>query len=177
MPFMQAAVDKPFGFRPYDEVLRVSPYYKDASAVAIYPGDAVILETDGGLGVASANSTNIVGVAAEYSAASTEKTDFLVYDHPEQRFVVQDDSDTTHMTRASEGENVSIVTTTGDTTTLQSRQEIDSSTSATTAALPIKVLRLHPIENSSYASGAGTMRKWVVKINNHLHSGYQQVGI
>lgn len=177
MPWMQAAVDKPFGFRPYGRVLRITPYYKDSGAVAIYPGDAVILETDGGIGVAATGSVNIIGVAAMYSAASTEVTDFLVYDHPDQLFMVQDDSDTTNMARANEGNNVNIVTTTGDTLTLESRQEIDSDTAATTATLAIKVHRLHPIEASSYASAAGTQRKWVVSINNHLLSAYQQVGI
>ena len=177
MPWMQAAVDKPFGFRPDGRVLRLTPYYKDSSAVAIYPGDVVILETDGGIGVAVTGSVNIVGVAAMYSAASTEENNFLVYDHPEQLFYAQDDSDTTNMARANEGNNANIVTTTGSTTTLESQQEIDSSTAATTATLAIKIHRLHPIEASSYASAAGSPRKWVVSINNHLLSGYQQVGI
>lgn len=177
MPWMQAAVDRPFGFRPYNRVLRITPYYKDSDAVAIYPGDVVILETDGGLGVAATGSTDIIGVAAEYSAASTEKTDFLVYDHPDQLFMVQDDSDTAHMARANEGNNVNIVVTTGDTATLESRQEIDSSTAATTGSLAIKVVRLHPIENHSYASAAGSPRKWIVKINNHRLAGYQTAGI
>lgn len=177
MPWMQAAVDKPFGFRPYDKELRLGYYYKDAAAVAIYPGDVVIFETDGGLGVAATGSTNIIGVSAGYSAASTEVAEFPVWDHPDQLFVVQDDSAGTAMTRAEEGLNVNIVTTTGDTTTFQSLQEIDSSTAATTAALAIKVHRLHPVEARSYASAVGTMRKWIVSINNHFLSAYQQAGI
>ena len=40
-----------------------------------------------------------------------------------------------------------------------------------------KVLALHPIEGMSYATTTGENRKWVVKINNHLYAGYQQVGI
>lgn len=179
MPFMQAAVDKPFGFLPYDRVNSCRAYSKDSSAVAIYPGDAVILETDGGIGVAATGSTNIIGVAAMYSPASTAEPNFLVYDDPEQLFMVQDDNNTTQMAEAQVGNNVNIVTTTGDTSTLRSLQEIDSSTAATTAALAIKVLGLHPVEGRSFASAAGdtSQRKWIVKINTHLFSAYQQLGI
>ena len=177
MPWLRAATDNPSGFHPHGPVLRVTPYSKDASAVAIYPGDVVILETDGGIGVSVTNSTNIVGVAAEYSAASTAKTDFLVYDHPEQLFWAQDDGDTTQMAETEVGNNTPIVTTTGSTTTLQSLHEIDSSGAGTTASLPIKIHGLHPIEARSFATTTGQQRKWVVSLNNHLHSAYQQVGV
>ena len=175
--FLIKATDHPFGAIPYDGVLSVQGYSKDGAAVAIYPGDFVIMETDGGIGVAVTGSTNIIGVAAEYSAVSTAKTDFLVYDHPEQKFAIQDDADTTGMTEASIGNNANITVTTGNTTTLRSQHEIDSSTSATTATLALKILGLHPIENRSFASSTGTWRTWVVKINNHFWSAYQQVGV
>ena len=175
--FLIKATDHPFGAIPYDGVLSVQGYSKDGAAVAIYPGDFVIMETDGGIGVAVTGSTNIIGVAAEYSALSVAKTDFLVYDHPEQKFYIQDDGDTTGMTEASIGNNANIVTTTGNTTTLRSQVEIDSSTSATTASLALKILGLHPIENRDFASSTGTQRTWIVKINNHFWSAYQQVGV
>lgn len=178
MPWMQAAVDRPFGFRPYGRVLRVSPYRKGSDASAIYPGDVVVLSTDGQVDPATtAAPVNIVGVAAEYSAASTAKNDFLVYDHPEQLFYVQDDGDTTNMAETNVGNNVNLITTTGDTSTLQSLQEIDASSAATTATLAMKVHQLHPVENYSFASAAGSPRKWVVSINNHVMSAYQQLGI
>ena len=177
MPWMRANVDAPFGARPYGPVLRVGAYNKDASAAAIYPGDVLIMETDGGLAVSTVTATNIIGVAAEYSAASTAKTDFLVYDHPDQLFMIQDDSDTTNMDEASVGLNVDLITTTGSTTTLQSLHEIDSSSAATTAGLAMKVLYLHPVEARSFATAAGTMRKWVCRINAHLYGGFEVTGI
>ena len=177
MGYLIPATDHPFGAIPYDGVLSVNPYNKDSAAVAIYPGDFVIMETDGGIGVAVTGSTNIIGVAAEYSAASTAKTDFLVYDHTEQKFAIQDDSTVTGMTEASVGTNANIVTTTGNTTTLRSQVEIDSDTAANTAALALKILHLHPVENRSFATTTNQQRTWVVKINNHFHSAYQQLGV
>lgn len=178
MPWMQSNVDKPFGFRVYDQVLRIGHYRVGSDASAIYPGDIVVMSSDGQIDVATtANPVNIVGVAAAYNAASTAQDRFPVYDHPEQRFVVQDDGDTTNMTESSQGNNVGLITTTGDTSTLQSQQEIDSSSAATTATLAIKVHQLHPVEGASYASAAGSPRKWIVSINNHLWSAYQQLGI
>lgn len=175
MPWIRPGVDTPFGFRPYGEVLSIGEYYKDSSAAAVYPGDAVILETDGGVIPAAASSPNIIGVAASYSAASTEDT-VLVYDHPDQLFIVQDDSDTTGMTRASEGANADMVVTTGDTTTLQSKHELDSSSVETTAGLAVKVMRLHPME-TSYATTTAEQRKWIVKFNSHLWGGADKEAI
>lgn len=169
MPWMRPGTDGPFGFRPYDKVLRVTPYLKDASAAAIYPGDALILETDGGVIPATVSATNIVGVAAEYSPATTAKTDFLVYDHPDQLFYVQDDSDTTQMAETEVGTNVDMITTTGDTLTFQSLHEIDSSSAATTAGLAVKVMGLHPMEARNFATAAGQPRKWVVQFNAHIY--------
>jgi hypothetical protein len=177
MPYLRKAVDAPFGFMPHGPVLSVRGYYKDASAGAIYPGDAVILETDGGIDQAATSSANIIGVAAEYSAASTEKVGFLVYDHPDQEYVVQDDSDTTPLTRAEEGENCNITVTDGNTTTLRSQHELDSDTGDTTSSLAVKIIKLHPCEEASYASAAGSPRRWIVKFNSHLWGGAEQTGI
>lgn len=177
MPWLRANVDIPFGALPYDQVLGISGYYTDTAVAAIYPGDVVIQETDGGIAVSAASSAVMVGVAAQYQAATLENTNFLVYDDPSQRFVMQDDGDTTAMTRASIGLNADLVVTTGDTTLLRSRHEIDSSSAATTAGLAVKVIRLHPIENNSYASAAGSPRKWVIILNEHLYSGFEVAGV
>lgn len=168
MPWLRKAVDTPFGAIPYGPVRRVNSYYKDASAAAIYPGDFVILETDGGLAVAAASSTNIIGVAAMYSPASTAENNFLVYDHPEQEFVCQDDGDTTHMARTEEGLRFDLTVTTGDTTTLRSKHEIDSNTATANSTSPILVRRLHPIEEDGYATAAGSQRRWICKIAQHF---------
>jgi len=171
MPYMRKAVDAPFGAMPYGGVMRIGAYHKDASASAIYPGDFVIYEVDGAIAAAASDSTQIIGVAAEYSAASTAKADFLVYDHPDQLFMIQDDSDTTHMAATEVAANTFLITTTGDTTTLRSKHEIDSSLVNTTATMPVKIVELHPIEDGSYAAAAGSPRKWIVKINSHVLGG------
>ena len=177
MPWLRAATDVPFGALPYDQVLGISGYYTDTAVAAIYPGDVVIQETDGGIAVSAASSAVMVGVAAQYQVAATENNNFLVYDHPNQRFTMQDDGDTTGMTRASIGLNADLVVTTGDTTLLRSLHEIDSSSVATTAGLAVKVLRLHPIENNSYATTTGQQRKWVIILNEHLYSGFEVAGV
>ena len=177
MPWLRAATDNPFGALPYDQVLGIQGYYTDTAAGAIYPGDVVIQETDGGITVSAASSNVQVGVAAQYQAASTENNNFLVYDNPKQRYTMQDDSDTTGMTRASIGLNADLVVTTGDTTTLRSLHEIDSSSVATTAGLAVKVLKLHPIETNSYATTTGQWRKWVIILNSQLYGGFEVAGV
>ena len=178
MPYLQRATDNPFGAIPYGEVRSVRPYLKDASAVAIYPGDFVILETDGGVGVATTGSTTILGVAAEYSAASTRKVDFMVYDHPNQEFTLQDDGAVTAMDEATgPGLKANITVTTGDTTLLRSLHEIDSDTAATTSTLALSIKGLHPIEDGSYATTTGQQRKWVVTVNNHIFGYIGRTGI
>ena len=169
MPWNRPATDTPFGFRPYGAVLRVRPYLKDASAAAIYPGDVLIPEADGGVAVAGVSATNTLGVAAEYSAASTAKNDFMVYDHPDQLFYVQDDGDTTAMSETEIFLNVDMITTTGDTATFQSLHEIDSSSAATTVGLACKVLGLHEMEGRSFATTTGQQRKWIVQFNAHFY--------
>ena len=171
MPYLQKATDNPSGFHPYDAVLRIGTYWKDSSAAAIYPGDALVMESDGGIAVAGVSPAQaVIGVAAEYSVVSTEKKDFLVYDHPDQLFWVQDDGDTTAMTEAQLGQNVDMITTTGDTTLLRSKHELDSSSADVTAGIACRVVRLHPIEADSYATAAGSPRKWVVQFNPDTHA-------
>lgn len=172
MPYLKRATDNPFGFQPHDAVLRTTAYVKDSDAAAIYPGDAVVLANDGHVEVAAAADTNILGVAAMYSAASTQELNFLVYDHPDQLFVVQDDSDTTHIAETNIGNNGDIVATTGDTTLLRSRHELDSSNVAatTTATAQVRVIGQHPVEERSFATAAGSPRKWIVKFNEHLYA-------
>ena len=177
MPYLKAATDHPFGAIPYGRVLSVGAYNKDASGGAIYPGDFVIQETDGAIAIATTGSTQIIGVAAEYSAATTAKTDFLVYDASDQEFAIQDDSDTTGLTEASIALNANITVTTGDTTLLRSKHEIDSNTSTTSNVLALKVMGLHPIEARNFATTTAQQRTWIVKINTHFWSPWQQTGI
>lgn len=169
MPFLRKATDNPFGFQPHDKVLRITAYHKDASAGAIYPGDAVKLADDGCVEVAAATDVNILGVAAMYSAASTEVLEFLVYDHPQQLFVVQDDATGDHLAETHIGNNCDIVATSGDTTLLQSRMEIDSSGDGTSTA-QFRIVAMHPVEERSFATTTGQHRKWIGYFNEHIYA-------
>ena len=169
MPWLRKATDTPFGLRPYDEVKRIRPYNKTTAIAAIYPGDAVIKAAGNTIDVGAASSTQYLGVAAMYSPISTAEANFLVYDHPDQLFVIQDDSDTTAMTSTHSGMNCDLTVTTGDTATFQSKHELDSNTAAITAGLAMKVLGLHEIEDNSYATATGNPRKWIVQFNAHYY--------
>lgn len=164
MPYLRANTDAPFGAMPHDGVLRIRPYNKAAGyATRVFPGDFVVLASDGNVNVAAAGDTNLLGVAVEGSAASTAKTDFLVYDHPEQLFTVQADDGGTALAQTNIGNNCDILATTGDTTTGRSLHEIDQST-AGTATAQLRLVALDPIEAGTF----GANRKYVVKINEHI---------
>ena len=175
MPWQRRAVDAPMGFRPYDHVRRIQEYRLDSGNAAIYPGDLVGMAADGTVDTITETASPILGAAAGYVAAAAGTT-VLVYDHPNQLFLVQDDSATTAMTAMSEGTTADVVMTTGSTTTFQSLQEIDSDlVNAGTKA--IKVHRLAPCEAGSYASAVANQRRWVVSINPRFHQYATQSGV
>ncbi len=177
MPFIRANVDAPFGAIPYEGPARLTEYRTDVGAAAIYPGDLVGQMADGAVDtIGSATASMILGVAAHYVAAAATST-ILVYDDPDQRFVMQDDGDTTAMTALSEGANALPILTTGNTTSLRSRHEIDSSSISTLTAFPLHIQRLHPVEGGSYASAAGSPRRWIVNINPGYHQLATSSGI
>lgn len=165
MPYLRAAADAPFGALPTGEIKRLRAYRKDASASRIFPGDFVKMESDGNIAVATAGD-RLLGVAADPSANATADTEVMVYDDQDQLFVIQDDSDTTNVAETNIGNNADIVATTGNTTTGRSNHELDSDTAGTGTA-QLRMLGLHPIEAGSFASAAGSPRRWIVRINEH----------
>ena len=170
MPFNRPASDTPFGLLPLGNPMSVRSYLKDSSASRIFEGDVVLLSNDGCVDVAATGTeTNIVGVAAQGSAASTEEN-VLVYDHPNQEYMVQDDSDSGFVTQTNVGNNAAIVVTTGNTSTGRSKHELDISSAGASAA-PLHIKGLHGCE-TSFATAAGSPRRLVVKINagNHVHA-------
>lgn len=172
MPYLRNNVDAPFGAMPYDKVLRISPYNKAAGyATRIFPGDFVVLAADGNVNVAAAGDTNILGVAAMNSPASTAEANFLVYDHPDQLFVCQADDGGTALAQTNVGNNCDILATTGDTTTGRSLHEIDQSTAVATAA-NVRIMELHPVEDAF-----GANRKYIIMITEHILRPAGTVGI
>lgn len=155
-----ANADRPRGAKPTNREARVSKYQAGG---AIYPGDFVKFDSDGEVVAASASNA-LCGVAAGYAAAQGDE--ILVYDAPDQEFVVQADSaDIDAQTDINL--NYNIVATAGNSTYKMSRMELDGDTGATTATLPLKLLRIDDrIDNA-----LGASVDCIVVINNHQRKG------
>jgi hypothetical protein len=87
--------------------------------------------------------------------------------------VGQEDGDTTPLTLAGIGSNVDIINPGADATTGNSLMEIDSTTVATTATLPLRLLGLHTVPGNELASvdAAKPWTDWRVTFANHARSG------
>lgn len=153
--------DRPQGAAPFGEPLRVTNY---VAAAACYPGDFLAQESGGQVTPASAGATGLIGVAASYQ--STAAGEVLVWDHPDQRFVVQSDS-TNPDAQTDIGLNYDIVATAANTTYKASRHELDDNTGATDSNLPLKLLGIE----RQVGDALGANAKCVVKINNHQLAG------
>jgi hypothetical protein len=147
--------DMPSGFSPKGQVLRSNKYVAGST---VYPGDAVTLDATGRVSAATAGQA-LCGVSETYAVAGE---DVIVSDHPDQLFAAQGD-DASIAAQTDCGLNYDIVATAGDSSFKQSRMEIDASTKATTATLPIKVLGLEPSVGNAFGANA----RVICKINNH----------
>lgn len=161
-----ANLDRPRGAEPKGKPLRENAY---VAGEAIYRGD-LLKKANTGKVVRAAASDALIGVAAA-SAAADEKV--LVWDHPDQQFVMQaDGGDIDAQTDILL--NYDFVVASPDTTYSISRTEVDSSTGDTTATLPLKLLAVD--ERPDNALGAQV--DCIVKINNHqLASGTGTAGV
>lgn len=143
------------GFKPHGKLKQANVYQAGGT---IYEGDAVKLDS-GGQVVQAAASDALLGVALAYA---TSGQNVLVADDPSQLFVCQAD-DGTIDAQTDLNLNYDIVVAAANTTYRRSGMEIDASTQATTATLPIKVLRVLPaIDNA-----LGAQVDVICKINNH----------
>lgn len=151
--------DQPVGFSPMGETLRCRQY---VAASAIYPGDCVTMNSSGQVAVAAAGDA-LVGVAAEYcSVAGPVK----VWDDPQQEFKANA-SATEIDAQTDINLNYNILANSPSTTYKVSRQELDSSSGATTATLQMKLLRI----DSRPDNALGANVDCVVVINNHQLKG------
>jgi hypothetical protein len=148
--------DQPKGAEPFGRIGRLSEYVADAT---IYPGDLVKLHADGTVTPAAAGDAS-VGVAATYAAADAQ---VLVYDDPDQLFVIQSDDASEPSAQDDIGLNYNIVVGSANATYRRSAMELDGSTGATTATLPLRLIRILPAVDNALGANA----KCVVKINNH----------
>lgn len=149
--------DRPRGFKPHEEVLRLSSY---TAGGIIYPGDAVKMNASGKIVVAAAGDA-LRGVAANY--ASADGAAVSVWDDPDQKFQVQA---STSVAAADVGLNYDILATAGNATYKQSRQEMDSTVSVTsgiTGSAQLRLVGIAPEVNN--APGADV--DCIVLINEH----------
>jgi len=155
-----ANADLPIGARPYKTVMRMRTYRADA---AVGQGDLVKQKAGDGSGTGlridvepSTTGGASIGVAAHAASAGD---DVAVYDHPDQIYEMQ--ADGSDIGNADDiGKNYDIIATTGS-------MEIDSSSRATTATLPLKLMAvINRIDNA-----LGLNVKCAVKINNHQLAG------
>ena len=181
--------DAPFGLRPVRTGISAQQqnrYRIDNNyGTAIFQGDLVKVVTGGGIErvTASPGTDLILGVfnGCNYTDPTTGKPTWSAYypggvaasdiiadviDDPNATFEVQ--ADDTFPVADLMG-NFNIVATAGDTTSGISRVELDVTTGATTATLPLKAIDISQDPENSDVSSANT--NVIVKINNHLFSG------
>ena len=153
-------------------------------ATAIFQGDMVETLTAGTIGVKAAGETDaVLGVfnGCRYTDPTTGKETFSNYypgsiaaadieayviDAPDVVYEIQAD-DTFPVTDLFG--NFDIVAGTGDTNSGMSRTELDVTTGATTATLPLKAIDISQDPENSDTGAANT--NVMVIINNHLLSG------
>lgn len=145
----------PRGFEPYGRIYEFNVYQAQAT---IYPGDLVKQHSAGQVAPAAASDA-IKGVAMTYAASGA---DVLVADHPDQRFTCQGD-DSTIDAQTDIGLNYDFVVGSASTTYRRSGMQVDASTQATTATLPLKLIGI----DRSVDNALGSYVKGIYRINNH----------
>lgn len=156
-------------------------FIPSTDGTAVYVGDFVKLagsaSTDGYATVTRAAAADaLVGVvigfrvnpgdlnlSGSYRAASTDRY-ALVVDDPDVVFEIQEDAVGGALAVTDISLNADFVATAGSSTTGRSAEQLDTSTKATTAALPLKILGfVDRVDNEIGSSNA----KVLVLINNH----------
>ena len=187
-------VSAPYGFQPINRIggnpyagsTRLVPIVSSGglTSAAMFDGDLVELTSAGtcqvvASGTAAAQAlgvcvgvqyTNSMGqiVQAQYAPAGASNAVAYVVDDPTALFkVVVCSSGTTTATlgRTAVGQNTSVILNTGSATSGDSAQAI-SSTTATTATLPIRIVDVVP----ETATGADAYVELIVKINTHTYN-------
>ena len=193
-----ANVDRPGGLTPV-KYASGAPYngafntylVQAADATAIYIGDIVDLDGDGGgagevvfgvdvEGIASVTKAAVAGpilgvvigfspdqdnLAKRYRAASEARL-VKVADDPNLLFEVQEVSGGTALTSAAIGLNTNLVGTGGSTITGLSAVEVDNTTEATTNTLAVRLVGLSKRPDNAFGEHA----KWLVQINDHRNA-------
>lgn len=126
-----ANIDNPKGFIPYKSktgTISSRTYLSDGSA-AIFKGDPVKKDGSGRVLSITATGDSPMGVAAHHVAA-TAGLEVKVYDDLVNTTFITQSDDATLTDNTSNGNFFDITVTTGDTTTLRSKMELDGNGSA-----------------------------------------------
>lgn len=166
-----ANYDQPQGLRPYGDVKSLNVYQ---SGSAVYPGDALKRDANGQVvPVAvdgSAYAASCCGVAMSYASASGQ--DVIVSDNPNQYYIVQADS-TEIDAQTDMNLNYKILATAPDTTYKKSLMELQSSSAATTATYPLRLISIY----RDVKNALGAQVDCIVKINAHEQNSVGTDGI
>lgn len=192
---MARNLDNPMGLQIWGVLRRATLYaIQTAPTIAFYHGDPVqhggtILSTATGHrtivedgGIIAASDRILGGVVAVFDkdmdplaympvgtvGDSTVAGYLMVADHPEQEFVIQEDAETTPIPKDSAEMNtdfIIVALNAGDTGTGLSSAEIDSSDTATTLGLHLRLHYPHP--DDTVPATATYHTRWIVTINAH----------
>lgn len=194
-----ANVSRVWGFRPVKH-LNGSPYngqfnlyFVPASdGTAMFAGDLVKLagsaSADGyptvAQGTASAAAVGVVvgfvvdpanlNTPGGYRAASTARY-AMVADATDVVYEVQEDAVGGALAVADVGLNADVVVGAGSTSTGQSGMQLDTSTKATTATLPLKILGF--VNRPDNEIGSANAKVWVTINNHQLGAGTGAAGV
>lgn len=181
-----ANVNARMGLRPINapngNTPKVGEYVHPASGAAIYEGAPVYRGETGVVALVSTITTfiahSIVGVAAAHSASTSAAKNVLVYDDPDQLYLLQAD-DNSIITEANKqlyigrffALTIGTGTSIGNTTTGQSRVQLDASSGTTvlpanTTSLLVQLVGFWDAPSNTLGS---TYNKWIVKINPFCH--------
>ena len=187
-------VSAPYGFlpinrlggTPYAGSTRLVPIVSSGglTSAAMYDGDLVEMTSAGTCQVVASGTSaaqtlgvcvgvqyvNSLGqtVQAQYAPAGSSNAVAYVVDDPTVLFKVAVVSSGTTMAslgRTAVGQNTSVILNSGNANTGDSKQAI-SSTTATTATLPIRIVDVVP----ETATAADTYVELIVKINTHTYN-------
>jgi len=191
---MALNVDRPNGLipvgtitgAPWNDVVEVITL--DATHAAMYIGDVIKMTSDGYPEIFAAGDSAVtalgVVVGVEVNRGLNAATEFPGYmplniagkvhvvTDPSVIFEVQEDGVGGSLALADAGLNIEIINGGGSATTGVSGMEIDSSTKATTATLPFRLLKLVNRPDNELGSTATPNARWLVKFNEHF---YKQV--
>jgi hypothetical protein len=168
-------VDHPHGLNAvmsrFHDTPRMTKYFANVTT-AVFRGDVVKQATNGRVSrcTATAGNDNIIGVAANYSAAGTTPAkEIWVYDDMDTVFEIQNDITTDPGLTTARGHlhaNANLITGNGSTASGQSGMEIDTSsitTAGTTAAL--KIVGFYNIAGNDISLAHA---RYLVVLNKHL---------